>query len=238
MCALLVSCDGNSLPRKTDRQALEIGSNESLSLTNGERLHFIWIESIGIWVGQSEVTLDQLKVMSRSVNKHPDSHAPRYAGNENDLNVYPAVMVSWGLAKEVCDKLNRKYENLLPAGYTFRLPTEAEWEHFARCGKDWVYPWGNALPSVAPADKASGANPWGIYGIANSVSEWCEGWYDESNKLRLLKGASAYTGFEISSRGRVEGQSPIRGLFLWGTVRNQGNKGTGFRIVIGLDVGE
>ena len=90
-------------------------------------------------------------------------------------------------------------------------------------------------PSMAPVAQ-SGANEWGIYGLAGNVSEWCEDWYDEGKKLRLLKGASAFSNqsfqSEISWRRAVEGQSARRGLFFWGTVRNQGTMATGFRVII------
>lgn len=91
-------------------------------------------------------------------------------------------------------------------------------------------------PSVAPVKK-SGANEWGIYGLAENVQEWCEGWYDEDRRLRLLKGSSASTfrpaDCEIVARHAVEGQSPFTGLFLWGEVRNQGHLYSGFRVIVG-----
>lgn len=91
-------------------------------------------------------------------------------------------------------------------------------------------------PSLAPVQK-SGANEWGIFGLAGNVTEWCEGWYDEKRKLRLRKGSSAFTfnsrGSEITHRSAKKGQSPTTGLFFWGEVRNQGDIATGFRVVIG-----
>jgi len=94
----------------------------------------------------------------------------------------------------------------------------------------------DGFASLAPVAK-SGANEWGIYGLAGNVKEWCEGWYDIDNKLRLLKGSSA-SSFNphnslITARTAVRGQSPTRGMFLWGEVRNQGNNGSGFRVAIG-----
>lgn len=90
-------------------------------------------------------------------------------------------------------------------------------------------------PSVAPVKK-SGANDWGIFGLAGNVQEWCEGWFDESRKLRLLKGSSAGTfqsaDCKITARHAVEGQTPFLGLFRWGEVRNQGHLYSGFRIVV------
>lgn len=275
---LLASCDNNSSPSKARSLALSIGSDETFRLTDKEHLRFVWIDALDSWVGETEVTLGQLRSLSKKVNRKPDSYAAQYVGRENNLNPYPAVMVSWHLAKKICDLLNKKYSMLLPKGYFFRLPSEEEWEAFARCGEEWLYPWGNTWPpsimadgvlpnlqgveqieikatnakplnkyqlisgykdgwsSVAPVTK-SGANQWGLYGIGGNVSEWCEGWFDKSNKLRLLKGASAFTNLpsacKISSRKTVKGQSPASGLLFWGTIRNQGHIGSGFRIIIG-----
>ncbi|MGI6086367.1 MAG: formylglycine-generating enzyme family protein [Kiritimatiellia bacterium] len=94
-------------------------------------------------------------------------------------------------------------------------------------------------PSVAPV-KHSGANDWGVFGLAGNVQEWCEGWYDRGRGLRLLKGSSAGSfqpvDCKITARHAVEGQSTFRGLFLWGEVRNQGRSYTGFRIVVGQPI--
>lgn len=279
---LLASCDGNVPSAQEHQQALDLGSDQNLSLTNEEHLSLIWIDTLDIWVGETEITLGQLKAISKEVNGKHDNYSARYIGREDDLNIYPAVMISWGLAKDTCELLNRKYENLLPEGYIFRLPFENEWEKFARCGEDWLYPWGNAWPpgkmangvlpnlqgveqieinatnskplskhrlisgyedgwpSVAPTYK-TGINPWGLYGIGGNVSEWSESWYDKNAGLRLLKGAFAFTNLpsecEISSRSAIKGQSPVKGFFFWGTIRNQGNIGTGFRVVIGPKTG-
>lgn len=90
-------------------------------------------------------------------------------------------------------------------------------------------------PSTAPVYQ-SGANEWGLYGMAGNVLEWCDGWYDKNRKLRLLKGSSASTSAatscEISARDKVEGQSPIGNWIFWGTVRNSGHIFSGFRVVL------
>lgn len=96
-------------------------------------------------------------------------------------------------------------------------------------------------PSTCPMNK-SGKNEWGIYGMAGNVKEWCEGWYDQQQKLRLLKGCSAWTHqaeqCDIEARDRDSGQSELSGFFLWGEVRNDGHNYSGFRVVIGKPMEE
>lgn len=96
-------------------------------------------------------------------------------------------------------------------------------------------------PSTCPVDK-SGRNEWGIYGMAGNVQEWCEGWYDQQQQLRLLKGCSAWTyqpeWCEIEARDCDTGQSEVMGFFVWGEVRNDGHNYSGFRLIIGKPIGE
>ncbi len=90
-------------------------------------------------------------------------------------------------------------------------------------------------PSIAPVE-SSGANAWGIFGLAGNVQEWCEGWYDKGRELRLLKGSDAASfhakSCKISMRTARPGLGPIAGFFLWGEKRNHGHIYSGFRIVI------
>jgi formylglycine-generating enzyme len=90
----------------------------------------------------------------------------------------PVVGVSWDDCQAYCQW--RK---------SLRLPTEAEWERAARGGIDGLrYPWGDDIPGWIPdggRGPVSGpwrvtlgeANPFGIYGIAANVHEWCADWY-------------------------------------------------------------
>lgn len=95
----------------------------------------------------------------------------------------PVVGVSWHEVVRYCEWLSAS------TGRKFRLPTEAEWEHAARGGREGaLYPWGDAPPQSLPgyADRwQSGPEPvgrgepngYGLYNMCDNVHEWCSDWY-------------------------------------------------------------
>ena len=112
-------------------------------------------------------------------HEHPrDWHAPAFAGDDR-----PVIGVSWHDAAAYCAWRTQH-------GSAERLPTEAEWERAARGGVDGAaFPWGDEIPQWIP-DGGRGPlvgpwpvtlgdpNPFGLYGIAANVHEWCADWHD------------------------------------------------------------
>ena len=102
---------------------------------------------------------------------------PALAGDDR-----PVVGVSWHDAAAYCAWCG-------DGGDPQRIPTEAEWERAARGGRDGAaFPWGDEIPSWIP-DGGRGplagpwpvsrgeASPFGLYGIAANVHEWCADWH-------------------------------------------------------------
>ena len=103
---------------------------------------------------------------------------------------YPMYYVNHSEAEEFCGRLNQRFRGQLPAGYSFALPTEAEWEYAARGGNKtnaYTYAGSNYLSDVGwYTDNSSGsthavgmkrANELGLYDMSGNVYEWCADWY-------------------------------------------------------------
>jgi formylglycine-generating enzyme required for sulfatase activity len=107
----------------------------------------------------------------------------------NDKNAeFPKVKVECRQAKEFCDRLTEKFRKLklLPEGYYFSLPTEAQWEYAAGGGQyrsGLRYSGSDNIDSVAWYGKNSKGGPQkvglkepnelGIYDMSGNVAEWC-----------------------------------------------------------------
>ncbi|MBR4247218.1 MAG: formylglycine-generating enzyme family protein [Treponema sp.] len=85
----------------------------------------------------------------------------------------------------------------------YRLPTEAEWEYFARGGNtsQTTYSGSNTIGSVAWYDDNSGskthevkkkaANALGLYDMSGNVWEWCWDWYGSISTSTPSTGAAS-----------------------------------------------
>ncbi len=138
----------------------------------------------GYWLGATPVTQRQwIAVMGVNPSIH------KAAGLDA-----PLENVTWFEAREFCQKLTelKQASGLLPPGYTYALPTEAQWEYAARAGtrSDWSfgsdqgqlsrYSWfaDNNAGSTQPVGQKN-SNPWGLYDIHGNVWEMTRSWYED-----------------------------------------------------------
>ncbi|AGX86373.1 SUMF1/EgtB/PvdO family nonheme iron enzyme [Candidatus Symbiobacter mobilis] len=95
----------------------------------------------------------------------------------------PAIHVSWEDAQHYVNWLSKK------TGYTYRLPSESEWEYAARAGTRTARPWGDDIGNGSarcrdcgastnrPGTSEAGAfpaNPWKLHDLLGNVWEWTQ----------------------------------------------------------------
>ena len=156
----------------------QMGSTEGQP--DEQPVHRVWVDTFDMAVHpvtRSEYALF-LTATGRTLPREWDN--PAFSDSDQ-----PVVGVSWNDAVVYC--LWRFSE-----GGSARLPTEAEWERAARCGrKAKRYSWGNEIPSWIPAHgRGPLPAPWlvtlgkpndfGLYGIAANIHEWCSDWHSKT----------------------------------------------------------
>jgi sulfatase modifying factor 1 len=133
----------------------------------------------GFYLGKHEVTQSQWgKVMG--------SNPSHFKGVSR-----PVETVSWTDVTSFCDKLtaSERRAGRLPAGMTYQLPTEAQWEYACRADTKTAFSFGAGL-NPGQANIAGGprettdvgqyaANPWGFHDMHGNVLEWCADWYGD-----------------------------------------------------------
>jgi formylglycine-generating enzyme required for sulfatase activity len=143
--------------------------------------------SYPFWMGATEVTQAQYQALM-------GTNPSLFIGATR-----PVERVTWFNAQAYCAALTAQQAALgnVPAGYQYRLPTEAEWEYACRAGTTTEFNVGSALfcgqarfkysnhlpppgsclpPGVAPPTVPVAyypANPWGLHDMHGNVQEWC-----------------------------------------------------------------
>lgn len=132
--------------------------------------------SRGYWLAQTELTEEQWQAIG------PDVNLATRRGNR-----YPVEQIQWESAVRFCDLLTARERTAgrLPAGYTYALPTEAQWEHACRAGTTGPFAgdaeamtWHreNTGSQIQPVARKA-PNAWGFYDLHGNVSEWCADYY-------------------------------------------------------------
>ncbi len=187
------------------KEEMNVYHEATYGFNYGEELHSVTIDK-PFYIGKYEITQNQYRFI---MGDNPS----RFKGEIN-----PVESVDWIKAKLFCIKLNYLYKNILPKGYNFDLPTEAQWEYACRAGTNTALNNGENMTSYEGAcsnldevawysENASytthivgqkKSNDWGIYDMHGNVWEWCKDTYKDysekhiRNRDRVVRGGSFF----------------------------------------------
>ncbi|MBK8976563.1 MAG: formylglycine-generating enzyme family protein [Planctomycetes bacterium] len=162
----------------------QMGSNDPHLSNPAERpVHTVHITR-PFWIGKYEVTqAEYLALMGRNPSSFVGPNRPVETVHWDDAMTYCAVLTA-----------QERAAGRLPAGYQYRLPTEAEWEYCCRAGTttEWntgsgglscpqanfsvrVMPWWEMRHCVGRTSVVGSyaPNPWGLHDMHGNVIEWC-----------------------------------------------------------------
>jgi formylglycine-generating enzyme required for sulfatase activity len=131
----------------------------------------------------------------------------------------PVVEVSW----EDCQTFLVRLNDLVGGAFTFRLPTEAEWEYACRAGSKTLYSFGddeaalgeyawyiaNSEDKIHPVGKKK-PNALGLYDMHGNVTEFCSDWLFHYGRLAVTDPKGPPTSKERVVRGGSSFDEPWR----------------------------
>jgi uncharacterized protein (TIGR02996 family) len=199
--------------------------------TNSLGMHLVWVPPGIFLMGsppqepgrqddevQHQVTLTQGFYMA----VHPVTQAQWQAVMGANPSCFqdenrPVEGVSWGDCQDFCRALTRKEGLRTEPPFSYRLPTEAEWEYACRAATTTPFFFGKALSleqanyhaTYSPHRRGTTpvasfpANVWGLHDLHGNIFEWCADWYApyparavedpcvrEGESVRVLRGGS------------------------------------------------
>lgn len=160
----------------------------------------------GFYMGKHEVTIAE---WSKVMGDIPEGMKKDLDGKFKEDEKQPVVRVSWDDAQEFIRRLNAR-----GGDYTYRLPTEAEWEYACRAGTTGDY--AGDLDAMAWYSRNSRGqthpvgtqqpNGFGLFDMHGNVVEWCGDWYHENYNGAPTDG-SAWVGVGKQNNAVLRGGS-------------------------------
>ena len=206
-------------------------------------------------LGKYPVTQAQWRFVSclPRIERELEHNPSRFEGVD-----YPVDTVSWKDVLEFCARLSTK------TGYTYRLPSEAEWEYACRATTENPFHFGETITSklanyngrksyayegegifrqqTTPIDYFRFPNSFGLYDMHGNVWEWCgDPWhnsYEEAPTHGIVWTSNGEKSYRVM-RGGSWNSSPIfcrSGYRMKGELEQRGD-GIGFRVARSIVVG-
>lgn len=210
----------------------------------------------GQWAAVTGMTLDKL-IKTKIGSLGRGAKLKNYPSAIGDKQ--PMCFVNYADVIDFCRMLTdqEKASGKLPEGYSYSLPTEAQWEYAARAGTSTTFAFGNSLngkqacfygPKPYNSDvkvdylektvevASFKPNAWGLYDTHGNVYEWCLDWYVE----KLPGGedpASLEKGDSRSIRGGAWNRpaTSSRSSYRYSYDPTQRTNNIGFRVVLVKD---
>jgi formylglycine-generating enzyme required for sulfatase activity len=190
-----------------------MGSPSSEAGRGGDETQHSVTLTNGFYLGKYEITQAQYETVMNGNSEGLNAKPSEWPNNPNR----PVEKVSWDDVQIFLTRLNAAEQaaGRLPSGWSYVLPTEAEWEYACRAGTTTAYSWGDDInSSVANYNQNIGqtrdigqyaANPWGFFDMHGNVWEWTADWYQ-----------SAYpSGTVTDPTGPASGSSRVRRGGCW-----------------------
>jgi sulfatase modifying factor 1 len=175
--------------------------------------------------------------------------------NYAQTDAHPVFGLSWDDCMQFCDWLNdrERAAGRLPAGYLYRLPSEAQWEYVARHGttednfEPMEFAWYGANSGGVPHPVGTKQpNPWGVHDLQGNGWEWTHGWYGRypGGEVEDYEGPVSPQGRDVikphrSMRGSSWNDRGRHGLMTtnrWSTWGMTQNQWVTFRVALVPDV--
>jgi formylglycine-generating enzyme required for sulfatase activity len=230
-----------ALPPPAKRENVVLTNMDKIKAGSFPRSHHVVTMTHYYWLGKYEVTQGEY---SSVMGKNPSHFLGDPARPVEKLNFADAVAYCAAITKREIDA-----GKLLP-NYSYRLPTEAEWEYACRAGTTNLFSFGD---NAADADQFAWTlensdatthpvgqkkpNPWGLYDMHGNVWEWCSDWFEPypardlqdpvgpgASKFKVFRGGGWNHAVEYARSANRFMMAPVTGIYF-----------VGFRLALGLN---
>ena len=194
------------------------------------------------YLGKYEVTQAQYQAVMTGNSNGLSPTPSSFSGRPDN----PVETLSYNNILVFLDRLNEQQENVLPSGWVYDLPTEAEWEYSCRAGTSTIYSWGDTISPTDANYSANGLgetievgtyfpNAWGFYDMHGNVYEFTkDAWSSYTSSAKTDPQNQGTTSSERVIRGGEWASSvnSVRSAFRTKVPPSSIFWGVGFRIAL------